>query len=138
MMRRGGGAGKGSDTIPGKVTPLCDGKKTKTFSDQANFVPFIVETGGRINAAGLQFLSRILPLEAESTAGLTRRHGRAALRGIPRALALQQGYMHAQIAEEIHAPDRAAQGTGEGSISDYQDLGLEVDDDDPTDRCACS
>jgi hypothetical protein len=56
-------------------------------------VPFIVETGGRINAAGLQFLSRILPLEAEGTAGLTRRHGRAALRGISRALALQQGYM---------------------------------------------
>ncbi len=77
-------------------------------------MPFIVETGGRINAAGLQFLSRILPLEAEGTAGLTRRHGRAALRGISRALALQQGYMLAQIAEEIHAPDRAAQDTGGG------------------------
>ncbi len=44
-------------------------------------MPFIVETGGRITAAGLQFLSRILPLEAEGTAGLTRRHERAALRG---------------------------------------------------------
>jgi hypothetical protein len=56
--------------------------------------------------------------------------------GISRALALQQGYMLAQIAEEIHAPDRAAQGTGKGAIcsnSDQQDLGLEVDDDDPTD-----
>ena len=75
-----------------------------------------------------------LPLEAEGTAGLTRRHGRAALRGISRALALQQGYMLAQIAEEIHAPDRAAQDTGEGGNSEYhQDLGLEVDDDDPTD-----
>jgi hypothetical protein len=41
--------------------------------------------------------------------------------------------MLAQIAEEIHAPDRAAQGTGERGKSDYQDLGLEVDDDDPTD-----
>ena len=112
---------------------------------------YIVETGGRINAAGLQFLSRILPLEAEGTAGLTRRHGRAALRGVSRALALQQGNMLAQIAEEIHAPDRAAQDTGEGGNSEYQDLGLEVDDDDPTDsyqmvkspfllahRCACS
>jgi hypothetical protein len=36
-------------------------------------------------------------------------------------------------AEEIDAPDRTAQGTGEGGISDYQDLGLEVDNDDPTD-----
>ncbi len=50
--------------------------------------PFIVETGGRINATGLQVLSRSLPLEAEGKAGLTRRHGRAALRGISRALAL--------------------------------------------------
>jgi hypothetical protein len=59
------------------------------YSDQANFVPFIVETGGHINAAGLPVLSRILPLEADGTAGLARRHGRAALRGISRALALQ-------------------------------------------------
>ncbi len=89
-------------------------------------MPFIVESGGRINAAGLQFLSRILALEAEGTAGLTRRHGRTALRGISRALALQQGYMLAQIAEETHAPDRAAaQDTGEGGNSDYQDLGRE-------------
>ncbi len=72
-------------------------------------------------------------MEAEGTAGLTRRHGRAALCGISRALALQQGYMLAQSAEETHAPDRAAQDTGEGGNSDYQDLGLEVDDDDPTD-----
>ena len=93
-----------SDTIPGEAAALYDGK-TKTYSDQANFVPFIVESGGRINAAGLRFLSRILPLEAEGTAGLARRPGRAALRGISRALALQQGYMLAQIAEEIHAPD---------------------------------
>ncbi len=69
---------KGADTIPGKA---ADGKKTKTYSDQANFVPFIVETGGRINAAGLHFLSRILPLEAEGMAGLTRRHGRCTARG---------------------------------------------------------
>ncbi len=122
---------KGADTIPGKAASIYDGKKTKTYSDQANFVPFIVETGGRINAAGLHVLFRILPLEAEGTAGLTRRHGRAALRGISRALALQQGYMLAQIAEEIHAPDRAAQGTGEGGNGDYQDLGLAVDDNDP-------
>ncbi len=87
-------------------------------------------------------------MEAEGTAGLTRRYGRAALRGISRALALQRGYMLAQIAEEIHAPGRAAQDTGEGG-----NVGLEVDDDDPTDshgliakvpyfllahKCACS
>jgi hypothetical protein len=43
--------------------------------------------------------------------------------------------MLAQIAEEIPAPGCAAEGTrtGEGGDSDYQDLGLEVDDADPTD-----
>ncbi len=47
---------------------------------------------------------KILPLEAEGTAGLARRHGRAALRGISRALALQQGYMLAPIDDKIQAP----------------------------------
>jgi hypothetical protein len=121
-----------SDIIPGKAAALYEDKKTKTYSDQANFVPFIVELGGRINAAGLQFHSRILPLEAEGTAGLTlhyaeawtcctARHltGTGASAGLPRN-------MLAQIAEEIHAPDRAAQDTGEGGNSEYQDLGPEV------------
>jgi hypothetical protein len=52
---------KGTDTIPDKAAALYDGKKTKTHSDQANFVPFIVETGGRINAAGLQFCRLFVP-----------------------------------------------------------------------------
>ncbi len=83
-------------------------------------------------------LRRTLDSSNKDSHGAATYHGtrgvvRAALRGISRALALQQGYMLAQIAEEIHAPDRAAQDTGEGGNSDYQDLGLEVDDDDPTD-----
>ncbi len=60
---------------------------------------------------------QILPLEAEGTAGLTRRHARAALRGISRALALHQGYMLAQIADEIHAPDRVLKVRGRGAIA---------------------
>ncbi len=79
-------------------------------------MPFIAETGVRINAAGVRFPSRILPLEAECTAGLTRRNERAALRGILRAMALQQGYTLAQIPEEIHAPDRAALGAAMATI----------------------
>ncbi len=82
------------------------------------------------------FLSRILPLEAEGTAGLTRRHGRTSRDALHCAASnwrFSRATCFAQIAEEIHAPDRAAQGTGEGGKSDYQDLGLEVGDDDPTD-----
>jgi hypothetical protein len=52
------------------------------------------------------------------------------MEGLLLGLQLQQGYKLAQIAEEIHAPDRAAQDTGEGGNSECQDLGLELD---PTD-----
>jgi hypothetical protein len=118
---------KGADKIPDKAAAIYDGKKTKTYSDQANFVPFIVNTGGR-NAAGLHFLSRILPLEAMGAAGFMRRQGRAALAAshvhwrFNRATCLHR-------LPKICAPDRAAQGDN----GDYQELGLEVDDDDPTD-----
>jgi hypothetical protein len=117
---------KGTDTIPGKAAALYEDKKT--YSDQANFVPFIVETSGRINAAGLQFLSRILPLDAVGGRGHGWTYAEAWTCCMHcAALALQQGYMLAQIADEIHAPDRAAQDTGEGGNSDYQDLGLELE-----------
>jgi hypothetical protein len=54
---------KGTDTIPleharaleqsqaRRQRSMYDGKKTKRYSDQANFVPFIVETGGRTRPA---------------------------------------------------------------------------------------
>jgi hypothetical protein len=71
-----------------------------------------------VHSSQLLISSTHLSLEAEGTAGLTRR---AVLRGISRALPLQQGYRLAHIVEEIHAPDRAAQGTGEGGNGNYQD-----------------
>jgi hypothetical protein len=85
-------------------------KKTKTYSDQANFVPFIVETGGRINAAGLQFLSR----EAEGTAGLM---------DVLHCVA-SHGHWRFNRATCLHRLPRRytrliarAQGTGEGAIA---------------------
>ncbi len=70
---------KGADTIPGKAAALYDGKKTKTYSDQANLVPFVVETGGRVNAAGLHFLSRTTGGRGHGWT-YARRRRRAALR----------------------------------------------------------
>ncbi len=55
--------------IPSKAAAIYDGKTTPTYSDQANVHR---RSGGRINAAGLHFLSRVLPLKAEGTPGLTR------------------------------------------------------------------
>jgi hypothetical protein len=72
-------------------------------------------------------------LEAEGTAGLTRRHGRAALRGISRALALQQGYMH-RLPRRYTRLIVLLKVRGRGAIPIIMTwVKLEVDDDDPTD-----
>ncbi len=34
----------------------CAATKSARYADQLNFVPFIVETGGTVNCAGIQFL----------------------------------------------------------------------------------
>ena len=77
------------------------------YGDQSNFVPFIVETGGRINAAGLKFFDTVSGALEGDTAKV-RAARRAALYGVANALVRQQGYMLAQIVAEIHAPDLAA------------------------------
>ena len=95
------------------------------YGDQINFVPFIVETGGRINAAGLKFFDTVSgALEGDTAKGRAAR--RAALYGVANALVRQQGYMLAQIVAEIHAPDLAVGdvgGAGEAVIGD-DDVGL--------------
>jgi hypothetical protein len=72
---------KGTDTIPGKAAALYDGKKTKTYSDQANFVPFIVEIGGRtiayestmvLDYLGMKSLSNEWACEYSSTYSRTQ------------------------------------------------------------------
>ncbi len=86
---------------------------------------FIVETGGRINAAGLQFLSRILPLEAE--ARLDLRGGMDALH-----CAASHGHWRFNRATCLHRLPRRytrrivlLQVKGRQYChSDYQDLGL--------------
>ena len=77
-------------------------------------MPFIVETGGRINAAGLEFFDTVSGA-LESDVAPVRAARRAALYGVANALIRQQGYMLAQIVAEIHAPDRAVgEVSGEG------------------------
>ena len=66
-------------------------------SDQSNFVPFIIETGGRISAAGLEFFDNNVSgaLAGDTVQARAGRH--AAVRGVTAALVRQQGYLLAQI-----------------------------------------
>ncbi len=92
--------------------------KSARYADQHNFVPFIVETGGRVNRAGTQFLDLLSgvadlqmwpvlvdgrPLRFGAVA-LAYRRKRAALGGVLRELTRQQGFRLALIVVEI--PER--------------------------------
>ena len=93
---------KGTDLTPGLAAAVYSDIKAAKYSDQSNFVPFIVETGGRINTAGLEFFDKISGALGADTAQV-RAGRRAALRGVTSALVRQQGYMLAQIVTEILA-----------------------------------
>ncbi len=64
-----------------KGTDLYSDIKAAKYSDQSNFVPFIVETGGRVNAAGLEFFDKVSGALEGDTAQV-RVGRRAALRGV--------------------------------------------------------
>ena len=100
-----------SSLTPGLAAAVYSDIKAAKYSDQSNFVPFIVETGGRINTAGLEFFDKISGALGADTAQV-RAGRRAALRGVTSALVRQQGYMLAQIVTEIHAPDLAVERRG--------------------------
>ena len=99
-----------ADLTPGVAASEYD---RITMARYDNFVPFIVETGRRINCAGLQLLDKILPAQVVGDAAAVRKRGRA-LRGISRSLSLQQVYTLAKIVAEIHAPDLAVEGMESG------------------------
>ena len=122
--------GKGAATVPGAAAAVYEGAKMDKYRDQPNFVPFIVETGGRVGVAGRRFLDTLIgrlasgeaaepaqdavggaPARADA-AKLAQARKRAALRAVVWSLVRQQGYMLAQIEGELNAPDRAVEGLG--------------------------
>ena len=106
---------KGADVTPGRAAAVYSTIKEAKYGDQNNFVPFIVETGGRINAAGLEFFDKVSgALEADTAR--VRAARRAALCGVAASLVKQQGYMLAQIVTEINAPDLAAGDVGGAGV----------------------
>ncbi len=90
----------GADTTPGVEYAAT---KSARYADQHNFVPFIVETGGRVNCAGIQFLDLLSGVAGLANAApvlvdgrpsrfgvvaLAHRRKRAALSGVLRELTL--------------------------------------------------
>ncbi len=142
-------------TVPGTAAVMYEGVKMNKYSDQPNFVPFIVETGGRVGVAGRRFLDTLIgrlaseeaaaePAQDGAVGGAparadaaklaqARNNKRAALRAVAWSLV---GYMLAQIEGELNAPDRAV----EGLVGEFGDDGsgvrsssslLPLDDDLP-------
>ncbi len=58
----------GTAQTPGRAAAVYNDIKVAKYGDQSNFVPFIVETGGRINATGLEFFDTVSgALEGDTT-----------------------------------------------------------------------
>ena len=75
----------GTAQTPGRAAAVYNGIKAAKYGDQSNFVPFIVETGDRINAAGLDFFDTVSGALEGDTAKV-REARRAALFGVADAL----------------------------------------------------
>ena len=104
----------GAHRRPGAAAKAYCTAKMAKYSDQPNFIPFIVETGGRINDEARAWVEQLCDAQE---APEDRGHQSAVFRDVSRALVKQQGYMPAQIVEEIRAPDRAVeQGFGDGAV----------------------
>ncbi len=118
--------GEGAVTVPGTAAAaVYEGVKMDKYSDQPNFVPFIVETGARVGVARRRFLDTLIGRLASEEAAEPAQDGAV---GVPRHGRTQPswptcgpagrrvvsgqaaGYMLAQIEGELNAPDRAVEG----------------------------
>ena len=92
-----------TDRTPGRAAAEFSTIKTTKYSDQSNFVPFVVETGGWINAGGLEFFDKVSGALQRTggslLAGMQARVRRrtAAVRGVIAALVRQQAYMQIRV-----------------------------------------
>ena len=102
----------GAHEKPGTAAKAYYTTKMHKYSDQPNFIPFIVETGGRINDEARAWVEQLFDAQEEPA---DRGHKVKVFRDVSRVLVKIQGYMMAQIVEEIRAPDRAVE-QGDGAV----------------------
>ena len=91
-------------TVPGAAAQRGSDEKKRKYADVPNFVPFVVETGGRLCTEARDFVDRIVDADEPADKGAAHKIFKA----VSWALMRQQSFMLATIAQEIPAPERAA------------------------------
>ncbi len=112
----------GADTVAGKAAAGYQQTKEDGYADQPNFVPFIMETGGRIGNAGRKFIDTLTGVLCAAASAPVAASGRlSAVELAPQAQERRpsarcrscvdqtpagvHSFMLAKIVEEIHTPD---------------------------------
>jgi hypothetical protein len=75
---------QGSGTTPGLAAETYAAVKAAKYADQDNFVPFILETGGRVNKAARDWLDALTAPEPGEQARASRCPARTTTRGTRR------------------------------------------------------
>ena len=109
---------QGSGTTPGLAAEAYAAVKVAKYADQDNFIPFILETGGRVNKAARDWLDDLTaPEPGEQVPSQddhpwnpqTRTTTETVLREAMQALVRVQAHMLARIVVEIRAADIAVE-----------------------------
>ena len=110
--------GQGSGTTPGHAAEAYAAVKVAKYADQDNFIPFILETGGRVNKAARDWLDDLTaPEPGEQVPSQddhpwnpqTRTTTETVLREAMQALVRVQAHMLARIVVKIRAADIAVE-----------------------------
>ena len=114
---------QGSGTTPGLAAEAYAAAKVAKYADQDNFIPFILETGGRVNKAARDWLDALTapepgeqvpsqddhPSRCHPWNPQTRTTTETVLREAMQALVRVQAHMLARIVVEIRAADIAVE-----------------------------
>jgi hypothetical protein len=109
---------RGSGTTPGLAAEAYAAAKAARYADQGNFIPFIVETGGRVNKAARDWLDGLTAPEPGVQVPSqddhpwnpqTRTTTETVLKEAMQALVGVQAHMLARIVVEIRAADIAVE-----------------------------
>ena len=96
-------SGKATDKYPGRAAQIYAAKKKQTYVHVQNFVPFVVETGGRLHKDATDFVCRIIDDGVEDY----KMERRRVFQCVAQALERQHAYMLSQLVKELHDDRRA-------------------------------
>ncbi len=109
---------QGSGTTPGLAAETYAAVKAAKYADQDSFIPFVLETGGRVNKVALDWLDALTAPEPGEQVPSQDDHPwnpqawtttETVLREAMQALVRVQAHMLARIVVEIRAADIAVE-----------------------------